>query len=80
MLGSHREQEWEAEIVAIHTSWNSALARSGCERDPEQRQARWKTQETGFAGMDISSLGTVADRAMESMTTPGWQCRLHVIL
>lgn len=26
MLGSHREQEWEAETVAIHTSWNSALA------------------------------------------------------
>lgn len=31
-----------------------------------------------FADMAISDLGMVAGRAAESVTTPGWQCRLQV--
>lgn len=53
---------------------------SALERDPEQRQAGWETWGTGFADMDSSSLGTAADREAGLGTTPGWQCRLHVIL
>lgn len=75
----------EAEIVTTHTPWPDlaeAEARSGhaLEKDTEQRQAGWETWGAGFAGMAISDLGTVADRAAESVTTRGQQCRLHVIL
>lgn len=58
MLGSHREQEWEAEIVATHTSWNSASARSDHERDAEQRQAGGGLYQHGyFQSADSGRLG-----------------------